>query len=528
VPTSPSASSTALRPRRAARVLTTRGLILGACALLLGACALPSLQGRPSTLALRDTVDTGLARATASEIAEHPNRSGIYPLRLGPDAFAARALLARSAERSIDAQYYIWKLDHTGTLLFAALWDAANRGVRVRLLLDDHSTAGLDPTLATLAAHKNIEVRLFNPLVHRRARWTNYLFDFTRVNHRMHNKSFTVDNQVTIVGGRNVGDEYFGAGSGSIYDDFDVVGIGPVVNEVSGEFDLFWNSASAYPVQELTSAKPLPDEQLEASFVAMRANPDSQRYLEAVREARLVSDLESKRLLWNWVGVRVVSDLPSKVYDTKNSEDMLLLSQLIKTRSPTARFDLVSPYFVPGSRGTKALTNLTARGVRVRVLTNSLESADVIAVHGHYAKRRKALLKGGLELWELRRGPGTAVNAESVRGLGTATGLHAKTFQIDGTVLFVGSFNFDRRSARLNTEMGLLIESPALASQLASFFDTAVPTLAYEVRLNQAGDLRWIESSPCACRTYERDPRTSAWRRAEASFFSVLPIDWLL
>ena len=511
-----------------AHVPAIRGLLLGACALLLGACALPSLEGRPSTLALRDTVDTRLARATASEIAEHPGESGVYPLRLGPDAFVARVLLARSAEHSIDAQYYIWKLDHTGTLLLAALWDAANRGVRVRLLLDDQGTSGLDSTLATLAAHKNIEVRLFNPLVHRRARWTNYLFDFTRVNHRMHNKSFTVDNQVTIVGGRNVGDEYFGAGSGSIYDDFDIMGVGPMVNEVSGEFDLFWNSASAYPVQGLVSAKPVSEAQLAASFDAMRANPESQRYLDAVRRAQLVSDLESKRLTWSWVEVRVISDLPSKVYDTQNSEDMLLLTQLIKIRTPTERFDLVSPYFVPRSRGTEALTKLSARGVRVRVLTNSLESTDVIPVQGHYAKRRKALLKGGLQLWELRRKPKADVDASSMRGLGSATGLHAKTFQIDGKVLFVGSFNFDPRSARLNTEMGLLIENAALASQLSAFFDTAVPVLAYKVSLSQAGDLRWTESSPCACRTYQTDPKTSAWRRTKASFFSVLPIDWLL
>ena len=511
-----------------ALVPTTRGLLLSACALLLGACALPSLQGRPSTLAFRDTVDTRLATATASEIAEHQSRSGVYPLRLGPDAFVARVLLARSAERSIDAQYYIWKLDHTGTLLLATLWEAANRGVRVRLLLDDQGTTGLDPTLATLAVHKNIEVRLFNPLVNRRARWTNYLFDFTRVNHRMHNKSFTVDNQVTIVGGRNVGDEYFGAGSGSIYDDFDIMGVGPMVNEVSGEFDLYWNSASAYPVHALVKAKPVPETQLTASFSAMRSNPDSQRYLDAVRKSRLVSDLESKRLTFSWVDVRVLSDLPSKVYETRNSDEMLLLTQLIKTRTPTERFDLVSPYFVPGSRGTKALTNLTARGVRVRVLTNSLESTDVIPVHGHYAKRRKALLKGGLQLWELRRRPVADVDASSMRGLGSATGLHAKTFQIDGKVLFVGSFNFDPRSARLNTEMGLLIESGLLASQLTSFFDTAVPVLAYEVKLNPEGDLRWLESSPCDCRTYETDPGTSAWRRTKASFFSVLPIDWLL
>src|SRR6185437_507153 len=271
-------------------------------------------------------------------------------------------------------------------------------------------------------------------------------------------------------------------------------GVGPVVSEVSGEFDLFWNSASAYPVQGLISAKPVSDEQLEASFRAMRANPDSQRYLEALRQARLVSDLESKRLVWSWDEVQVLSDLPSKVYDTKNAEDMLLLSQLIKTQSPTARFDLVSPYFVPGSRGTEALTKLATRGVRVRVLTNSLESTDVIPVQGHYAKRRKALLKGGLELWELRRRPDVAARASSVRSLGSATGLHAKTFQIDGRVIFVGSFNFDPRSARLNTEMGLLIDSGALAGRLTSFFDTDVPALAYEVKLNQAGDLRWIES----------------------------------
>ncbi len=203
------------------------------------------------TSALQDTDTTRLGRGVAPGLAAHPGKTGIYALSRGRDAFAARVLLAGAAERSLDVQYYIWHGDHTGYLLFEALWQAAERGVRVRLLLDDNNTSGLDATIAALDAHPNIEVRLYNPLVHRTARWTNYVTDFRRVNRRMHNKSLTVDNQVTVVGGRNIGDDYFAAGHGVAFADLDVIAVGPAVHEVSTAFDLYWSSASAYPAEKL-------------------------------------------------------------------------------------------------------------------------------------------------------------------------------------------------------------------------------------------------------------------------------------
>ena len=241
---------------------------------LLAGCALPSLRDRPASNAFQDTAQTQLARTLAPSLAEHHGISGVHSLPVATEAFAARARLAAAAERSIDVQYYMWHNDVTGKLLFEALFQAAERGVRVRLLLDDNNTAGMDSTLAALAAHPNIQVRLFNPLVVRHARWTNYVFDFNRVNHRMHNKSFTVDNQVTVIGGRNIGDEYFDAGAAVEFVDLDLLAVGPIVDAVSKMFDEFWNSASSYPAAMLVGSRS-PEtaaRSLQASFAAAHAD----------------------------------------------------------------------------------------------------------------------------------------------------------------------------------------------------------------------------------------------------------------
>ena len=291
-------------------------------------------------------------------------------------AFAARVLFAAAAEKSLDAQYYIWHGDQVGYLLFEALWQAAERGVRVRLLLDDLNTGGLDPTIAALDAHPNIEVRLYNPLVQRDARVLNFLTDFTRVNRRMHNKSFTVDNQVSVVGGRNIANEYFGAGSGVVFADLDVIAVGAAVREVSKEFDLYWNSPSAYPAASFVGA-PGPDgaANLEAKFAATRADPESIAYLEAVRTTSLVRDLLDRQLALEWTHAQVVYDDPAKTLDTTDRTDVLLFPELVRTMGrPEKTLDLVSPYFVPGEEGTAALVALASKGVKVRILTNSLAS----------------------------------------------------------------------------------------------------------------------------------------------------------
>jgi cardiolipin synthase C len=498
--------------------------------LLAGCGSLPSLEGRVESLALADSGGTRLARALAPHTAARAAHTGIYAIPDPNEAFAARALLAGAADKSLDVQYYIWRDDQTGRLLFDALRTAARRGVRVRLLLDDNGVAGLDDTLAALDAHPNIEVRLYNPFAHRGGmRALGYVTDFARINRRMHNKSFTADNLATIVGGRNVGNEYFGAGNETLFEDLDVLAVGRAVGEVSAAFDLYWNSASAFPVSRLLrDAGKEGAARLEADFAAARADPRSVQYVRALRDTALVRELLTGSLPLDWTEARLLRDDPAKTLDATGRTDVLLLPELLRsTVQPKRSFDLISPYFVPGEEGTAALAALARSGVAVRVLTNSLEATDVGAVHAGYAKRREALLRGGVRLYELRR------SAEQVRAPGKRAGsssasLHAKTFAFDRRSTFVGSFNFDPRSALLNTEMGLLIDSPVLGERLAAALDADAPKVAYEVVLAADGGLEWIERGATAETRHATEPGVGPMRRAWIRFLGVLPIDWLL
>jgi cardiolipin synthase C len=504
-----------------------------ALAALTASCAtLPSLEGRTTTTALTDTADTRLGRAVAAEVAANPGKTGIYPLFKAHDAFAARALLAGHAEKSLDVQYYIWHPDQVGYLLFEALLKTAERGVRVRLLLDDINTGGLDPIIAVLDAHRNIEVRLYNPLAQRGVRALNFVTDFERVNRRMHNKSFTVDNQVTIVGGRNIGNEYFGAGEGVAFVDLDVIAIGPAVRDVSKQFDLYWNSPSAYPAASLVGAPGADDAAtLDAKFKSARSDPEAVAYLDALRTTPLVRDVLERRLAFEWATTRLVYDDPAKTLDTTARTDILLFPELVRTIGrPEKAFDLISPYFVPGDSGTATLGAAAGRGVKVRILTNSLAASDVGVVHAGYAKRREDLLRAGVQLYELKPTAGRESRDErSSVGSSSSAGLHAKTFAVDRSRIFVGSFNFDPRSARLNTEMGLVIDSPKLAQGLAAFFDTVVPLAAYEVGLAADGrGLEWVERTASEVKRYDTEPETRWLRRLGVDFMSILPIEWLL
>ncbi|HEY2817785.1 MAG TPA: phospholipase D family protein [Casimicrobiaceae bacterium] len=515
--------------------MSRASVIIAVFALLASGCAgLPSLENRTTTTAFVDTAATLLGRAVAADEVANRGKTGIHSLPDPHEAFAARLLLAGAAEKSIDAQYFVWHDDQVGYLLFHALWEAAERGVRVRALLDDFYTGGLDPTIAALDAHPNIEVRLYNPLTERNIRTLNLMTDFARVNRRMHNKSFTVDNQVSIVGGRNIGNEYFAAGSGVAFADLDVIAVGSAVRDVSKEFDLYWNSPSAYPAAALIGAANADDAQkLQAVFASTRANPKSVAYLETVRASHIVSDMLEHRLGFEWVNARLVYDDPAKTLDSKAGADVLLFPELVSAIGPAeSSFDLVSPYFVPGEGGTTALAALAGRGVKVRILTNSLAATDVKAVHAGYANRRVELLRAGIILYELKP---TAPEEPSEHnqpwfGLASESALHAKTFAVDRNRGFVGSFNFDPRSHLLNTEMGLVINSPTLAQRLGQTFDTAVPLLAYEVRLAPDGQsLQWIERTASGeTRYYETEPGASWLLRRGIDMLRVLPIEWLL
>jgi putative cardiolipin synthase len=503
--------------------------LCAALATLVAGCAsLPPLAGRDASTALTDTGATTLGRAIAPRLARHPGKTGIYPLTLPADAFAARGLLAVEAQRSLDVQYYIWRGDETGMLLAEALWRAAERGVRVRLLLDDHGTTGLDRTLAALDAHPNVEVRLYNPLMHRGLRALNFLADFARANRRMHNKSFIADNQAAIIGGRNVGNEYYGAGGGVVFEDLDVLAVGPAVREASRAFDLYWNSASAYPAASiLEPAGPGARAQLEKEFAAAHGSPAAKSYLETLRKTPLVAQLVKGALPLDWAEASLVCDDPAKTLDTEARTDLLLLPKLLHLAGPAEkRFDLISPYFVPGDEGTAALAALARRGVRVNILTNSLAASDVAAVHAGYAKRRKDLLRAGVRLYELKPTARAAEKKEgSALGGSSSASLHAKTFGVDGKRLFVGSFNFDPRSARLNTEMGLVIDSPEVAQRIATAFDTTIPLEAWEVRLAEDGSLYWIERTPYGEKRYDSEPDVGLLKRLGVGILSILPIE---
>jgi cardiolipin synthase C len=507
----------------------------------MGGASRPPPERRESSATLPDTGETRLSRGIGPKVAAHPDRSGIYPLPDAREAFAARVLLAQAADRSLDVQYYIWHRDLTGTLLIEALVAAADRGVRVRLLLDDNNTSGLDTILAMLDSHPNIEVRLFNPFHaagarrkrSRSSRALGYLTDFGRLNRRMHNKSFTADDQATIVGGRNVGDEYFGATDDVLFADLDVLAVGPVVNEVSRSFDIYWSSASSSPVNRLLPAvRPAAREEVTSAARRTEGSPEAAAYTRAVRDSTFVRELTQGTLEMEWTVAHAFSDDPAKGLG-KAPPETLLATRLEQVLGPSAsEFELISPYFVPTAAGVAWFEDMARRGVKIKVLTNALEATDVLFVHAGYAKRRKALLKAGVALYELRRSSeaGSGRHERSTGSSGSSgSSLHAKTCGIDRARVFVGSFNFDPRSAQLNTEMGVVIESVKLAQVIDDLFRDRIPIDSYEVRLSEGrGGLLWIERREGRSIRHEREPGARLWQRLWVRFLSVLPIEWLL
>ena len=518
--------------------LVERGLgvlLLALGTLLLSACSLPPLEQRTVSTALdmESAKQTKLGQALADDLAQHAGLNGIYKLDDAREAFAARAQLARMSERTLDVQYYIWRGDTTGMLLLDELRAAADRGVRVRLLLDDFGTSGLDSELRLLSQHEHIEVRLFNPSMLRTPKLLGHLANPQRANRRMHNKVFSADNQATIIGGRNVGNEYFGATEGVLFADLDVLAVGPIVNEVSLDFDRYWASGSAFAVEDVISElSEAASTETRARMQAVKQAEHARDYIASIERGSFMQDLYAHRLAFEWAAVKMVSDDPAKGVG-RAEENALLLPQLQKALGPVNEsLDLVSAYFVPGEEGTKALGDMAKRGIKVRVLTNGYEATDVPAVHAGYGKRRKPLLQAGVQLYELRRlTPPYAETADSQlshRFGSSGSSLHAKTFSVDGRRLFVGSFNFDPRSAHLNTELGFLIDSPVLARQLEQVMDTQVPRQAYRVFLSADDKLRWQGGSDENFPIYELEPNTTWWSRGMVKFLEWMPIEWLL
>lgn len=498
-----------------------------------GCATLPEEFERPQSFAIADTQDTFLGKALADQRAANPGKSGFHLLAKGLDAFVARSVLADLAERSIDVQYYLYHDDLVGRLFSYQLIKAADRGVRVRLLVDDMDLAGRDLSVATMDAHPNIEIRIFNPFSRNVGRTSQYVTRMGSVTRRMHNKSFTVDSQVTIVGGRNIGNEYFDADPDLAFADLDVLAIGPVAPKVSAEFDLYWNSELSYPATVLAGKAPSPEEiekrmrRLE-EFVAGQADSE---YLQALRKSSLAEALGHRRVKFAWGEAQVVYDQPEKI-QSDFDETKYHLSPQLKPYWESVKQELIifSPYFVPGKRGTAFLVQLAQRGVRVRILTNSLASNDVAVVHAGYSKYRKDLLAAGVELYELNKKL-TREQRKEKKGMGGSSkaSLHAKSFVFDREQIFIGSLNLDPRAVVHNTEIGIVFNQPQMAAQMSDWFDQNIDKLAFRLELvrqeNGPAKILWhgmVEGEP---KTFDVEPFSSFWQRFGAGFLRLLPIE---
>ena len=499
--------------------------LLSLIILLLPACATLNMEyPRTASHALDDVGDTRLARKIDPVATQHPGESGFMLLSNGLEALAARLLLLEAAEQSIDAQYYFVLDDVTGHLFIRELLRAADRGVRVRLLLDDIATQGYDLGMAALDSHPNFEIRIFNPFSQRRARYLN-LRDLIRINRRMHNKQFIVDNRAIILGGRNIGAEYFAENEEMNFADLDVLGFGPVAEDGSRVFDQYWNYDYALPVGALVAKLADPG----AELLALRARLDGS--LESLVETPYAGAVErgaldlvrSKTTAMGWYPYELVADPPSKGREDIDVSQTIVgpLSSSIKTAK--REFILISPYFVPRKSGIERFRKLRERGVAVTVVTNSLAATDVAAVHSGYMPARKPLLKMGVNLYEVRAD--ADVPGVKKAGIGhSRASLHIKAYVVDRSKMFVGSFNFDPRSAYINTEMGIILDAPELAAESAKYLLQKTTQATYQVVLTENNRLRWIGSEDGQPIALNKEPQTSFWQRFMAGFMRILPI----
>ncbi|MCK0139346.1 phospholipase D family protein [Aliiroseovarius sp. F47248L] len=489
---------------------------------------LPDISERPFSQALPHDISTTLGARVSSANQAHLGKSGVLPLENGHDAISSRLALINAAEHSIDVQYYIWHDDISGILMFEALRKAAERGVRVRLLLDDNGVPGLDGIMATLNSLNNFEIRLFNPSTIRTPKLLGYSFDFFRMNRRMHNKALIVDGSVAIIGGRNIGDEYFEVGDDNFYIDMDVLAAGTVVAETSSAFDDYWNSQSVFGVETIID-EPGDIEAFKSRVTQVRDSHDAAVFLEQTSAS--ARKFAQGNVALEWTDVQLVTDDPVKGLGIA-TRDQLMITRLGEIMGKVEkRLDLVSAYFVPGRQGTQWFTALAKDGKYVRILTNALNTTDVLMVHAGYTKYRTDLLAAGVDLYELKLRGGGSSEAELQTmpfGLSGAS-LHAKTFALDQKRVFIGSFNFDPRSATLNCEMGFLIDSPTLARRVSGGFDGPVQDVSYQPEISSEHDLVWREKTEDGQTILHTDePGSTALQRLAFLVLGVLPIEWLL
>jgi len=503
--------------RSAAGSLTLALLTL----LIVGCATVPYDTPKTFSTFNADTGDTHFGRHAADWAVAHGKQSGFFPIGQGMDALGARLRLLEKAEKSVDLQYFLMKDDTAGKVMLQALVTAADRGVRIRFLLDDVFTTAPDKSLLLINQHPNIEVRLFNPLSRRGFRALNFVGDFRRANRRMHNKSFTADNAISIVGGRNIADEYFQLKDTSVFADFDVVVLGPVVRDISASFDDYWNHMLAIPIEQLSpeiapnaleEKRAEVDEQISALYTGVYEN---------ALKSQLLQDIISGAQPLFVADARVMADTPEKLVNAVSAEHKKLAGELRElVTSATEEVIIISPYYVPGKNGIELTRELLDTGMRVVVVTNSLASNNHVPVHSAYGRYRKDIVDMGVELFETRADAGRF--AQDINAPEQFT-LHTKLILIDHRYLFVGSLNMDPRSIDINAEMGLLIDSPEMAGAIANRIDEQLPNMAYKIVLTDKNRLEWhgIEDGVEVVET--REPQTSSWLRFKAWFLKIAP-----
>jgi putative cardiolipin synthase len=533
VPTSPLRLAPTFRFARACRALA-----VGVLVTLFAACAThppATTLDRTVTHALPANVETPLSDALAAPEAAHPGDSGFRVLTTGTEALQARVALGLAATRTLDMQYYIATEDTTGKMLLGVALYAADHGVRVRMLVDDLNFRDIGRVMASINTHPNIEVRVFNPfgaesagMAWRAANFFTRVDSFTR---RMHNKAMIADNQVAIVGGRNIGDEYFSASPTLLFRDLDVFAAGPVTRDVSASFDTYWASARSYPLSALNHQR-FDAKDLDAMRDELRAH--WYKYAEQfdakpADEKPLAERIASGSLGLVWAPAEFKADVPDKIALPTDDYVSPPLQRLVElTGEATSEFLVFSPYFVPHQAGVDVLAKMTARGVRVAILTNSLAATDAVAVQAGYAPYRVPLLQHGVELYEFK-----SVQREPRPGLfgsRSRASLHAKAYVIDRKILVIGSMNLDPRSAHLNTELALVIHSPQIAQQVADIFAQATePERSYRLSLASPGGpgasrIVWSGVDDGVPQTYTNDPHAGLMRHLLTGFFMLLPI----
>ena len=483
------------------------------------------------------TNNTDLVAAVSAQNEIHPDLSGYHPIVTGANAFAARSMLTGMATRNIDAQYYIWHNDQAGQLLLKDLWEAAERGVIVRLLLDDfNNSAKFDQHLLRFASHPNIAVRIINPLMHRKFSTLNYVTGLPRINRRMHNKSMTFDKQITIIGGRNIGNEYLSNDQSSQFADLDVLLIGKVVADIDNSFASYWSSPLSFDIETLAKFDDdvTPDflKALDKLGIDEENNEGSSLtvYKAAIKDSTIDTDLINKRVPFRWTDMQFLSDDVGKLSKSVSSETNLVHQLRNLLGSPTKKLTIISSYFVPTKDGVDTLVKLAESGVDIKILTNSFDATDVTAVHSGYSQWRPSLLRSGVKIYELKS---TAAEEKRDNKLWRArsqssTSLHAKTFAVDDYQVFIGSYNVDPRSANINTEMGVIINDDELARQLHGALSDDLLNQAYEVKLLDNGSLEWHTMEDGKEVVYESEPRVDMGDHIWLTIMSWLPIDWLL